>query len=422
VLHVRIGEPIPAERFQLTVPAEYRVWDDIAKKGFIVAPDGSWQDERLAGRPTASGSAPTRPLPPSRGASRSDPGRVCRLERLAGQWRGGTGRGGPRAARLAAAARRALAPIRTEKRVTRKRRAAGLPELLVVIGVLGLLLSLVLAGIQRARGAAVRVECQARLGQIGKALHLYHHDHGALPVPENSRMSGRVSWMVFLLPYIDQRTLWMQTEELFRDPAQPKNPYVNPPHVGLTTPIRLYTCPADSRLGTPLQDLDGNWAAYTSYLGVAGSGQFRRTAPGTPIMPDGVLGQEPGIAFAQILDGLSNTIAVGERLPPDVLLAAHWYPDPVRLSAYHGYVTGPNEAIQIDAPMKDDRDPCQGKVRFGPGRLSNPCDRFHFWSLHGGGSHFLFANASVRFLAYSAGDLLPALASRDGGEAVTLPD
>lgn len=63
VTGVRVGGPIAAEKFELTVPAEYRVWDSIAKKGFIVAPDGSWQDDRLPGRPTASGSAPTRPLP-----------------------------------------------------------------------------------------------------------------------------------------------------------------------------------------------------------------------------------------------------------------------------------------------------------------------------------------------------------------------
>ena len=50
------------------------------------------------------------------------------------------------------------------------------------------------------------------------------------------------------------------------------------------------------------------------------------------------------------------------------------------------------------------------------------CDLFHFWRLHVGGAHFAFADGSVRFLSYSVNPLMPALASRAGGEAVTLPD
>jgi prepilin-type processing-associated H-X9-DG protein len=46
---------------------------------------------------------------------------------------------------------------------------------------------------------------------------------------------------------------------------------------------------------------------------------------------------------------------------------------------------------------------------------------FHFWSLHAGGAHFLFADGSVRFLSYSAAPILPALASRAGGETVEIP-
>jgi prepilin-type processing-associated H-X9-DG protein len=53
--------------------------------------------------------------------------------------------------------------------------------------------------------------------------------------------------------------------------------------------------------------------------------------------------------------------------------------------------------------------------RYGPGRLDNPCDRYHFWSLHSGGGNWLFADGSVRFLTYTAGSILPALATRAGG-------
>jgi prepilin-type processing-associated H-X9-DG protein len=41
---------------------------------------------------------------------------------------------------------------------------------------------------------------------------------------------------------------------------------------------------------------------------------------------------------------------------------------------------------------------------------------FHFWSLHPGGAHFAFADGSARFLSYSADSVLPALATRAGGD------
>lgn len=47
---------------------------------------------------------------------------------------------------------------------------------------------------------------------------------------------------------------------------------------------------------------------------------------------------------------------------------------------------------------------------------------FHFWSLHSGGANFAFADGSVRFLRYSAEPIMPALATRAGGEAVSLPE
>jgi prepilin-type processing-associated H-X9-DG protein len=59
-----------------------------------------------------------------------------------------------------------------------------------------------------------------------------------------------------------------------------------------------------------------------------------------------------------------------------------------------------------------------GPYHFREGRADNQCDLFHFWSLHPGGAHFLFADGSVRFLAYSADAILPALATRAGGEPV----
>ena len=63
-----------------------------------------------------------------------------------------------------------------------------------------------------------------------------------------------------------------------------------------------------------------------------------------------------------------------------------------------------------------------GIYSYGAGNFSNQCDMFHFWSPHPGGANFLFADGSVRFVSYGAAPIMPALASRAGGEAVSLYD
>ena len=62
-----------------------------------------------------------------------------------------------------------------------------------------------------------------------------------------------------------------------------------------------------------------------------------------------------------------------------------------------------------------------GPYTFKAGTMFEPCDQFHFWSLHSGGSNFLFGDGAVRLLTYDAAPLLPALATRAGNEAVEPP-
>jgi len=63
-----------------------------------------------------------------------------------------------------------------------------------------------------------------------------------------------------------------------------------------------------------------------------------------------------------------------------------------------------------------------GFVPFGPGKIDDPCATFHFWSMRSGGAHFALCDGSVRFIRYSAADILPALATRAGGEVASVPD
>ncbi len=287
-----------------------------------------------------------------------------------------------------------------------------LVELLVVIGILGLLMGLLLPAVQRAREAAARTACQVNLKQIGLACHAYHDSHGRLPPAYMSLNTGRsgttgvLMWTVLLLPYIEQEPLWGQTLRAYE--IEPIS-YRNPPHIGLATVIRGYVCPSDPRLLEPLTDENGITAAYTSYMGVGGGSKA-----------DGAMRADSGVRFAEITDGTSQTLLVGERPPPGVDLVGSWYSDMVDGSWTDTFGHGPYllAADPIVAPVGG----CRGPFHFGPGQIENTCDRFHFWSLHPGGANFLFCDGSVHFLAYSAVGVLPALATRNGGEVVALPD
>ena len=281
-------------------------------------------------------------------------------------------------------------------------------ETLVVIGLIGLLLALLLPAIGGARDSAARLSCSSKLRQICLATHHYEQDHGCLPPRPPRVLAGSpeslrgVSWLGLILPYIEQDGLWQVTQEAFR--LDPVNLH-NPPHVGLSTVIRLYVCPSDGRLDSP-HGL-GAGRAYSSYLGVSGTftGQ-----------PDGVLtGGQVLVRLTDITDGTSNTLMVGERPPSNHFMSGAWYVGDYGM--FQGSIL-PVEYVQN--PRFHNCWPAPGMVsyQFGPGRIDNRCDEFHYWSLHRGGANFGFADGSVHFLPYSVRPLMQALASRSGGEVV----
>lgn len=292
-----------------------------------------------------------------------------------------------------------------------KRRGVSLIELLVVIGVLGVLVGLVLPAVQNVRAAAARASCQNNLKQVTLALHGYHDTNGSFPAgppPGTIDLATFpvVNWMALVLSQMDQTALASETDAALK--AQYSSPFINPPHVGLASVVKPYTCPADARLSVPLLDRDGVFAAYTSYIGVSG-GSTR----------DGVMWNFPAVRMNAILDGTSGTIILAERPPPDTLQAGKWYTW-MGLFGYWGSQYGPDAAMPaLGAIVPGDR--CVGPFRFGPGRTNNPCDRYHYWSLHPGGANFAFADGSVKFLGYSAAPIAPALATRAGGEIVDVP-
>ncbi len=292
-------------------------------------------------------------------------------------------------------------------------------ELLVVIGVVGVLVGLTLPAVQQARASADRTACANRLKQVGLALHSYDAAYGRLPPKSRVRYpypepDSALGWMALILPQMGHDALYRTAEDACRRDAYPMH---NPPHTGLAVGLPDYVCPADGRTG-PMTDRWGRTLGFTSYLGVAG---FLRSTKVRPWVR-GVFGERIGCRLTDIADGTGQTLMAGERPPPDSLQAGWWYP---LFSAHGTGHIGPNNYVVIGtyAPYPGD-DECETTHRrnFGPGRLDNPCDRYHFWSLHPGGGNWLFADASVRFLAYAADPFVSSLATRDGGEIAAAPE
>ena len=238
----------------------------------------------------------------------------------------------------------------------RERAAFTLVELLVVIAIIGMLVALLLPAVQAAREAARRMKCTNILKQYGLAISNYLDTHKAFPIGNTSNNSAnngpRCSWQFRVLPYLDQAPLYNAANLALPDisdlpisggpfdPVAQANgqtfsdvllPYANCPSNDFPR-----DCPAKSATGDVLDP----HVAVTTYLGSMGS---QNIVSGTaacqpytsfvspwdpaPYMKDRAIGASAsevsgifglhcnGIRIAEITDGTSNTLLVGEGLP-----------------------------------------------------------------------------------------------------------
>jgi type II secretory pathway pseudopilin PulG len=221
-----------------------------------------------------------------------------------------------------------------------------LVEALVVLGVVGIVVSLSIPAIQKVRGLADRTACQSNMRQMMTAMHHYHQDHGALPpkwhVDRNTPGAiqlppeARMSWQAHLLLYIEQERLYKQALEDFR--RYPSHEQLAL-HQGQTTVIKLYGCPSDGRTLAVHEDPYGDLGAFTSYIAAGAVKDTRRNK-----YHSGALGRN----FAEITDGTGNTIAFGERPPPETLIAGWWYHHGI---FWGGKLRGPNNYLFMDGAM-----------------------------------------------------------------------
>jgi prepilin-type N-terminal cleavage/methylation domain-containing protein len=127
---------------------------------------------------------------------------------------------------------------------SKRLRGFTLIELLVVIAIIAILIALLLPAVQQAREAARRSQCKNNLKQLGLAMHNYHDVHNKFPVGHYSCCWG--TWMVAILPYIEQAQLFsLYQNSGGNDATGPR--YGAAPNSTLVTNRRLsaLSCPSD---------------------------------------------------------------------------------------------------------------------------------------------------------------------------------
>lgn len=299
------------------------------------------------------------------------------------------------------------------------RHAYTLIELLVVIAIIGVLVSLLLPAVQAAREASRRARCVNNLKQLGLGLHMHHDSYlrfpaahligtnwyssyqrnpppgGVTPGSTYPREGPFWSWATRIAPFIEQGNLYEAFDKRGVPAAWPWWQYHPETGVGLQETIApSFVCPSDLRGGLLSQPTAaGDRAALTSYLGVSGRNQFLEAGG-----QDGMLFVNSSIRVSDVMDGLSNTLLVGER-PPSNDLQFGWIWAGAGEYPHFGaadVVLGVFERPLSPEAMPD---------FYRPGRVKDPgsLHRYHFWSLHPGGANWLFSDGSVRFLSYFAG-------------------
>ncbi|QDU76980.1 hypothetical protein Pan97_40390 [Bremerella volcania] len=303
-----------------------------------------------------------------------------------------------------------------------------LVELLVVIAIIGVLIALLLPAVQQAREAARRMQCTNNLKQIMLATHNFESTYGDI-VPGTQRGNGKGTpdlsshwgWGAFLLPFIEQSAMYDQLQlNNLDDPANHLRSAIgNSTKLAIIqTPLDGYRCPSSTMPdlnegceedGTNIRSLlqttsgsDDIPAASSSYVGNSGHRNFPRwdREYGTgPLVPVGEYSytDRQRLRFADIIDGLSNTIFYGERA---WALRAN---DGSQVIAGAGVWAGPRMIWELGADADVNQvhanslASARARINEAPGGAYD-YSRRSFSSQHPGGANFALGDGSVRFL------------------------
>ncbi|AMV36461.1 DUF1559 domain-containing protein [Planctomyces sp. SH-PL62] len=196
----------------------------------------------------------------------------------------------------------------------RASRAFTLIELLVVIAIIAVLIALLLPAVQAAREAARRAQCANNLKQVGLAIHGYVSTHGVFPPGRvNSHVAGLGNtWGAYaqLLPQLELTTVF----NAFNFDLAPDTAPANTTAGAIF--ISTFLCPSDP---SPPQYAQANYGMH-NYPVCVGSRHPVTQAPldasgrALGVRPDGMFAENSALRLEAVVDGLSNTVAVGESI------------------------------------------------------------------------------------------------------------
>ena len=323
-------------------------------------------------------------------------------------------------------------PMRNELRL----RMTGftMVELMVVISIIAVLTGLLLPAVQTAREAARKVHCQNNLRQIGLGLHSYESAHRSLPW--GAKGGWGYSWTTDILGFIGEsalaaivplgnagyatgndpesdalRTLARAPVLTFRCPSQP-GPIARPESNG-----RITGRVVNNYMGNAGGNVSWNHYTQSARIGMeAGNGVLQATNFCHRETPFDVCKNRPGkppIRFAEVLDGLSNTVMVAETRfidPAECSVCDHFMLYHTDFDEFNGHdFSEALVSLHFDINLR--RGAPNDHRQMGAG------------SYHRGGIHALICDGSVRFLSESIeARVRQAIGSRNSHEVISRRD
>lgn len=316
----------------------------------------------------------------------------------------------------------------TDSRRSSRRSAFTLVELLVVIAIIGVLVALLLPAVQAAREAARRTQCTNQVKQVVLAMHNYFDTLQKLPPgrmgcdcwtadvcgsrPDSTRPG--TSGFAMILPQLEQQSLYDQFGWNLGSVAPATGCGGTADTAGWNTAAvtaamavrpKVFVCPSDTSL--PIRT--GTTHATGSYALVHGSrGPSRGTDQNMKHYNNGSFMYRTEIRFADVTDGLSNTMFVGEVIEGDTARSSNRW----MIAGRHV-----DSLRTTENPLNTK--PGQGILNSG---VSGSQENGAFASRHPQGGNFGFGDGSVKFINQNiALAVYQGLSTRNGGESVTVP-